>query len=151
MAIDAFDSPEQAAIAAFPAEHGRAVACCTGGDDAYVLLDTGLNGQRYLHGVHCGRVEAGWRERGSSNGPGWSQAGPSPRLGTLVAWGIVNRDADSVRVTFGHERLDVPVRHGVYLCAWWRVSAPADADQPRIEAVRVNGTWRFAAESGGRP
>jgi hypothetical protein len=118
----AFQTPEEAAMVGFPARYCRVVATCVNGDVAYVLLDTGSDGL--------------WSEGGSSNGPGWSQAGSDPHLGTLVDWGEAPPQADAVRLDFNGVVLEVAVNDGAYLTAWWRVPCPRAA-WPRVEAFRI--------------
>jgi hypothetical protein len=56
----------------FPIEHCRVIASRIQDDDAYVLLDTGSQGQPYLYGVNCVRSAGRWHETSSGNGPGWA-------------------------------------------------------------------------------
>lgn len=102
MATRVFDSLEDAAMGGFPPKYCRVVASRVRGDDAYVLLDTGSDGNPYLYGVNCTRRDGHWCEGGSSNGPGWSQAGPDDLLGTLVVWDEAPPDATYRRVP--HQR-----------------------------------------------
>ena len=125
----------------------RVVATCVNGDVAYVLLDTGSDGRPYLYGVNCQRHYGLWSERGSSNGPGWSQAGSDPHLGTLVDWGEAPPEADAVRLDFNGAVLEAAVNDGVYLAAWWRTPCPRVA-WPRVEALRVMGEWVRPSQRG---
>lgn len=134
-----FDTPEQAAMVA-PPNSCRVVASRAHGDDAYVLLDTGPAGQPYLYGVHCSRHRGGWIGGASANGPGWGQAGPDPRLGTLVAWGLAPEGADAIRLEFAGAMVEVPITDIAYLAVWWRVPCP-EFDWPTVEDTRVGGRW----------
>jgi hypothetical protein len=140
MSSNGFDSPEQAATSSFPANYCRVVAARVRGDDAYVLLDTGSAGQPYLYGVNCARRDGRWHEGSSSNGPGWSQAGPNDRLGTLVVWGEAPADADMVQAEFKGMVVEEPITAGVYLAAWWRTPCPEES-WPHVQAFRMRGTW----------
>jgi len=135
-----FDSPEDAAMLGFPAEHGRVLASCVEGEDASVLLDTGPRGEPYLYGVYCSRHEGRWRGESTANGPGWAQAGPDPLLGTLVAWGVGPEGADRVRVELAGRLIEEPVTDNAYLAAWWRVPDPQH-DWPTVSAFRIHGQW----------
>ena len=116
-----FESPEAAAMSTFPARHCRVVASRAHGDDAYVLLDTGSDGRRYLYGVNCFRLDGQWYEGSSSNGPGWSQMGPDPQLGTLTIWGEAETDAETVEVELDGSVVEITVKDGIYFAAWFRV------------------------------
>ena len=128
----------------FPAKYCRVAASREEGENAYVLLDTGSDGHRYLYGVNCSQRNGRWLEGASSNGPGWSQAGPDDLLGTLVVWGQAPPDAEMVRVGFECTEIEEPVNDGVYLAVWWRTRCPV-ASWPRVEAFRIRGTWIQAA------
>jgi hypothetical protein len=128
----------------FPAKYCRVAASRVEGDDAYVLLDTGSDGHPYNYGVNCSQRDGRWLEGGSSNGPGWSQAGPDDHLGTLVVWGEAPPDAEMVRVGFEGTAIEEPVNNGVYLAAWWRTRRPEES-WPRVEAFRIRGMWIQAA------
>ena len=140
MTIPLFETPEDAATHGFPAEHGRVVASCVEGDDAYVLLDTGPSGEPYLYGVYCSRHDGRWRGDSSANGPGWAQAGPDPVLGTLVLWGAAPEGADRVRVELAGRTTEESVTDIAYLAAWWRVPDPQH-DWPTVSAFRIHGEW----------
>lgn len=139
-----FDSPEDAATQGLPAERGRVVASRAEGDDAFVLLDTGPRGEPYLHGVYCSRHDGRWRGDSSGDGPGWSQAGPDPLLGTLVVWDLAPEGADRVRVEFAGRTVEEPVTGIAYLVAWWRVPDP-QSGWPTVSAIQVAGRWTTAA------
>src|SRR5258706_7054226 len=126
----------------FPSKYCHVVASRINGDDAYVLIETGSDGNSYLYGVSCRRRDGGWQEGGSGSGGGWSPSGPDyDQLGTLTFWGEAPGDADMVRIVFAGETITEAVAHSAYLAVWWRTPAP-DGDHPRIEAFRVNGEWR---------
>ena len=139
MTIPLHPTPREAALSGFPPEHCRVAAAAEQGDDAYVLLDTGPAGHPYLYGVSVTRVEGGWRDGTSGNGPGWTLAESEGELGTATAWGEAPYGADRVRVAFRGDAREVPVENGVYLAAWWRV--PGTGDLPSVLAFRVRGTW----------
>ena len=128
----------------FPARYCHVVASRVNGDDAYVLIETGSDGNSYLCGVTCVRRDGSWREWGSGNGGGWSPSGPDyVDLGTLSFWGEARRDADMVRIVFGGKTIEEPVKDGAYLAVWWRTPSPDE--WPRIEAFHVGGEWRTPA------
>ena len=133
-----FDSPEDAATQGLPAQHGRVVAWRAQGDDAYVLLDSGPQGQPYLYGVCCSRHGGRWRRDSSGDGPGWTQAGPDPLLGTLVAWDLAPKGADRVRVQCAGQMLEEAVTGPAYLVVWWRVP---DLGFASPTAFRIGGEW----------
>lgn len=134
-----FPTPEAAALDGFPDAHCRVAASATGGDDAYVVLDTGPAGHPYLYGVCVARQDGGWAEGGSGNGGGWTQTDGERGLGTATAWGEAPEGADGVRVSFRGEVREAPIENGVYLVAWWRVSP--DDGLPRVDAFRIGGRW----------
>jgi hypothetical protein len=140
MSIGTFDSPQDAAMAGFPAKYCRVVASRVEGEDAYVLLDTGSDGRPYLYGVNCSKRDGGWLEGGSGNGPSWSQAGPDDLLGTLVIWGDAPAEAEMVRAWFDGGAIEEPVNNGVYLAVWWRTRCPEES-WPRVEAFRIGDVW----------
>jgi len=144
MSISTFDSPQDAAMCDFPAKYCRVAASRVEVDDAYVLLDTGSDGHPYLYGVNCSQRDGRWLESGSSNGPGWSQAGPDDRLGTLVVWGEAPPDAEMVRLAFEGTAIEERVNNGVYLAVWWRTRCPEES-WPRVEGFRIRGMWIQAA------
>jgi hypothetical protein len=148
MQSDLFETPEAAALDGFPDARCRVAATLVSGDDAYVLLATGEPGYPYLYGSCVARENGGWRERTSSNGPGWTcSGGQNDNLGTLVTWDVAPEGADQVRVSFGGETHIVPVTNGVYLTAWWRVPCPEGA-YPRVEAFHIQGRWIPAVDGG---
>lgn len=59
MSEHGFATPEQAAMAGFPAAHCRVVASAVHGDDAFIVLDTGAAPYRYLYGGTARRDEGG--------------------------------------------------------------------------------------------
>jgi hypothetical protein len=140
MTVSLHDSPEDAALEGFPREHCRVVAMRVKADDAYVLLDTGPHGQPYLYGICCSRHDGRWRGGSNGNGPGWSQAGPDPFLGTLVDWELAPEGTDRVRVEYAGETVEEPVDDIAYLVAWWRVPDPAH--WPTVTAFRIRGEWK---------
>jgi hypothetical protein len=127
------NSPERVAMTGFPEAHCCVVATRICGDAAFVLLDTGSAGHPYHYGVHCHRNDGVWKEGSSANGPGWSQSGPDPRLGTMVFWAGAPPNVRAVRVVFGGTALEEPIVEGVFLAVWWRVPCPKD-DWPRVTA-----------------
>lgn len=145
MRTDGFDSPEDAALDGFPREHCRVVASRADADHAYVLLNTGSAGQLYLYGVNCVRLEGRWFAASSGNGPGWSQAGADPSLGTLTLWGDAPATADMVRVEYRGQLHDEPVTGGAYLVVWWRQPGLL-TEGPRVKAFRVDGRWTTVNE-----
>lgn len=109
------------------------------GDDGYVLFDTRPTGPSYLYGVNYRRGDGRWMEGSSSNGGGWSQAGPDLQLGTLAFWDDdAPVGADRVRVEIDRGVKEEPVEDGVYLVVFWRV--PSDLRLPRI-TFRIDGAW----------
>jgi hypothetical protein len=140
MQSDTFDSPEAAAMDGFPSAHCRVAAVARGGDDAYVVLDTGPAGHPYLYGVCVARRDGGWVAESSGNGDGWTLTDGERGVGTATAWGEAPDGADRARVAFDGDVREAPVTHGVYLAAWWRVPAPTD-DMPRVEEFRIGGRW----------
>ncbi len=126
-------------MATFPPQHCRMVASRSHGDDAYVLMDTGSEGQPYLYGAHCHRDADGWYEGSSSNGPGWCQTGHDPDVGSLAVWGDAVAGAHMVRIEFDGVVIDEPVPLGAFLVVWWRVPVPSE--WPRVVAFQVDGRW----------
>jgi hypothetical protein len=137
MSSSTFPTPEPAALSGFPPEHCRVAACAVGGDDGYVLLDTRLEGGRYLYGVNVHREGDGWRPGSDGNGPGWTLTDREGELGTLVVWDEAPAGADQVTVEFAGEVREAPVTDGVYLLAWWRVPAPDS--HPRVAGFSAAG------------
>lgn len=135
-----FSSPEAAAAAGFPDDHCRVLASSTNGDEAYVLMDAGSGGHRYLYGSTVIREAGGWTERTSGNGPGWTRTHPELDLGALTAWGDAPAGADRVRVTFRGAVREEPVVDGAYLVVWWNVPCPP-AGGPEVTAFRRHGRW----------
>lgn len=118
-----------------------------------MLLDTNGEGQPfpYPYGVHCERVDGGWVEGSTSNGPGWSQVGPNIELGTLADWSEAPAGADRVRLTYNGEVREEPIENDWFLAAWWGVPWPDDR-WPRVEAWRVGGQWvREGEQSAATP
>lgn len=128
-------------MSSFPAARCRVVASRVHGDDAYVLLDTGSGGRRYLCGANCHRRGGHWLEGISGNGGGWSRNSADDGTGTLVIWGEAPAGADRVRVELDGDTIEGPVSDGVYLEAWWNVPASHD-HSPRVVAFRVEDQWR---------
>jgi hypothetical protein len=139
MSEDRFETPEDAAMVGFPPEHCRVVVSRVNGDDAYVLLNTGSSEQSYFYGVNCCRENGQWFERGSSNGPGWEQAGHVPDVGNLSFWDDAPAGADMVRIEFDGRMFEAPVIDRTFLIVWWRVQAPQN--WPRVQAFRIAGQW----------
>lgn len=142
-----FPTPEEAAMSGFPAEHCRVLASATEGDAAYVVLDTGPAGYPYLYGGTAGRVEGGWTDGTSGNGPGsgWTRTG---ERGVSYVYDHAPAGADRVRAAHGGEVREVDVERGVFLVTWWDV--PEDADlTPVLLAFRVDGEWRDFPDDGG--
>ena len=136
--MEGYRSPEDAAMVGFPPDHCRVLASHTEGDEAFVLLDTGSVGQRYLYGVSCIRRAGRWYESSSGNGSGWSSSEADQDLGTWSLWDEAPTGADRVRVEFSGESSEHPIDAGVYLVVWFRRPVrPA----PRVTAFRINGTW----------
>lgn len=134
-----FPTPEAAVLDGFPGIPCRVLASATGGDDAYVVVDTMPDGQPYLYGACVGRRDGGWVEGTSGNGPGWTCTDDEHGLGTATAWGPAPDGAVRVRASFGGDVREAPVANGVYLVAWWRV--PWADGFPRVEAFRIDGRW----------
>jgi hypothetical protein len=150
--MTSYTTPVDAVLAGFPPGSVRVVAWAAHDTDAYVLLDTGSQGQRYLYGVNCHRGEDGWEEGGSGNCPGWTAVPGDDRVGTLVLWNDAPAGADRARVAFGQLELEVPVSEGVYLAAWWRVpeaelpragdlSGAESLPSPRAVEYRIDVEW----------
>jgi hypothetical protein len=136
-----FPTPEEAAMDGFPATACRVAAVARGGDDAYVVVDVGPLGHRYLYGVSVTREEGGWVEGSSGNGPGWTLTDPERDLGTATVWGEAPEGTTRVRASYDGDVREAPVSRGVYLVAWWRVPSPSDTDYPRVEAFQIGGRW----------
>lgn len=142
---DGFDSPEDAALDGFPRAHCRVVASRADGGHAYVFLDTGSAVQPYLYGVDCVRLSGRWFGSISGNGPGWSQAGTDPSLGTLSLWGDAPANADMVRVEYRGQLRDEPVTGVAFLVVWWQQPGLL-TEGPRVKAFRVDGRWTTVEE-----
>lgn len=127
----------------FPPQHCRVVASATEGDDGVVVLDTGAPGQPYLYAVAVWRRDGRWYEGSSGNALGWTLTDEVRELGTLAAWDYAPAGADRVRIAFRQEVREVPVAHGAYLTAWWRLPCPED-DWPAAIAFRIAGEWKPA-------
>ncbi len=128
-------------MSGFPAAHCRVVACEVEGDDAFVLLDTGSAERPYLYGGTARREPDGWRDGTGGNGSGWTRTDADGELGVLTLWDAAPAGADAVRVGWGGDVREVPVRSGAFLATWWRVPAPTEGG-PRVVAVRIGGEWR---------
>jgi hypothetical protein len=137
---DQFASLTDAAEASFPTGFCRVIATREHVDAGYVLFDTGPIGQPYLYGVNYERRDGQWSEGNSGNGPGWSQVGPDPELGTATIWDVAPPGADKVRVEFESEVREDAVTQRVYLVVWWGVPCP-EGSGPRATAFRINGDW----------
>lgn len=144
-----FDTPEEAVLDAFPATPCRVAAIAREGDDAYVVLDTGLLGQPYLNGICVERRGGGWVVGSSGNGGGWTLTDSERELGTATAWGEAPEGTERVRVVFGGEAKEAPVAGGVYLVAWWRV--PYRDELPRVDAFKIHGRWVPGPPTVDRP
>jgi hypothetical protein len=142
MHLPVFPTPEAAAMAGFPGEHCRLLASVTEGDAAFVVLDTGPAEYRYLYGGTAERVEDGWTDGISSNGPsaGWTLTDGERDLGVAYTYAEAPDGADRVRVAFGTELQEPAVINGIYLAAWWGVPS-GDARTPVTVAFRIAGEW----------
>jgi hypothetical protein len=138
MISDGYDTPEEAMMVGFPPRYCRVVASAINGDLAYVLLDTGSDGNPYLYGGWCHRIDGRWLEGSSSNmGGGWE--GEEDRNGNQADWGEAPTGAEALRFDLNGVHLEVPVQHGAYLAVFWDVPC---GDVPRMVAVKINGEWR---------
>jgi len=144
--MNGHDSPEQAAMAGFPAAHCRVVASEISGNDAYVLLDTGPPGGTYLYGGACHRENGRWFQGGSSNAPGWSPTGDDPDVGALSFWGDAPAGVETVRVYLDGAVVEAPVRNGIYFLVKWRVPVPIE--WPNIVAICEHGQWKPESTEG---
>ena len=136
-----FDSLADAVRATFPPQFCRVVAMREHGDLGYVLFDTRPGGESYLYGVDYERVDGGWMEGSSGNGPGWSRIALESDLGLLTDWGEAPVGADRVRLEFQGQLREEEVNGGAYLAAWWNVPNPAGGAWPFVSAFRINGKW----------
>jgi hypothetical protein len=129
-------------MAGFPAAHCRVLASAAEGDAAYVVMDTGPVEYRYLYGGTAERVEGGWTDGTSSNGPsaGWTCTDHEGQLGVAYVYDEAPDGADRVRVAFGTELQEAEVISGIYLAVWWHVPSD-DARTPVATAFRVAGEW----------
>src|SRR5690349_199532 len=115
-----FDTPEEAMMLGFPPRYCRVVASAIHGDHAYVLLDTGSDGNSYFYGGWCHRMDGRWGEGASSNmGGGWH--GAENENGNLADWGEAPKGAEAVRLELNGVQQEVPVQHGAYLAVFWNV------------------------------
>jgi hypothetical protein len=142
MPIPVFPTPEAAAMAGFPPEHCRVLASVVHDDAAFVVLDTGPAEYRYLYGGTAERVDGGWTDGISSNGPsaGWTLIDRDDELGVAYTYNEAPEGADRVRVAFGTELQEAAVVNGIYLAAWWGVRSD-DARTPVTVAFRIAGEW----------
>ena len=138
-----FESPELAAMEGFPPAHCRVVASAVDGDDAFVVLDTGSAGRPYLYGGTVQRGASGWQGGidGSGGAVGWTVTDTARELGVVALWDEAPSDADAVRVRWGRDERQVPVRHGVFLATWWRQPYPEGRPWPQVVAFRIGGHW----------
>jgi hypothetical protein len=129
-------------MAGFPPEHCRVLASVVHDDAAFVVLDTGPVEYRYLYGGTAERVEGGWTDGTSSNGPsaGWTLIDRDDELGVAYTYNEAPHGADRVRVAFGTELQEAAVVNGIYLAAWWGVPSD-DARTPVTVAFRIGGEW----------
>jgi hypothetical protein len=129
-------------MAGFPTANCRVLASVTEGDAAYVVMDTGPVEYRYLYGGTAERVEGGWIDGTSGNGPGagWTRTDREGELGVAYIYDEAPEGVDRVRVAFGTELHEAAVINGIYLAAWWRVPSN-DARTPVTAAFRVAGEW----------
>jgi hypothetical protein len=129
-------------MSGFPAEHCRVLASETHGDAAFVVLDTGPAEYRYLYAGTARRVQDGWVDGTSSNGPsaGWTLTDWEADLGVAYLYDEAPAGADRVRVALGTDLQEAAVTHGIYLVTWWGVSNK-DARTPATVAFRMGGTW----------
>jgi hypothetical protein len=106
-----FASPEAAAMEGFPPEHCRVAACVVGGDEAYVVLDTGPMGRPYLYGSAVSRGPRGWEAGTSGNGPsaGWTLTDSEHDLGTSYVYDLAPAGADRVRAVLDEDVKEVAV------------------------------------------
>lgn len=125
----------------FPGAHCRVAASAIDEDDAYVVLDTGPAGYRYLYGLSAVREADGWRDGTGGNGPaaGWVLADAARELGTAYVYGEAPAGATRVRATLGGDVREAAVAGGIYLVTWWRV--PGDAPPPALAAFEIGGAW----------
>jgi hypothetical protein len=138
------NSPERVAMTGFPEAYCRVAASRVFENDAYVLLSTNTREQPYLYGAVCRRDESGsWSEVSSHNGScGCVPTDHDPDVGIYHFWGNAPEGADAVRVEFQGVTFEEPVAEGVFLFVRFRVPMSSAGDWPRVEAFRVNGTWR---------
>lgn len=131
-------------MASFPAAHCRVAASAIDEDDAYVVLDTGPAGYRYLYGLSAVREADGWRDGTGGNGPaaGWVLADAARELGTAYVYGEAPAGATRVRATLGGDVREAAVAGGIYLVTWWRV--PGDVPPPALAAFEIGGAWKLA-------
>lgn len=129
-------------MAGFPAAHCRVLAVDLDGKDAFVVLDTGPAGYRYLYGGTVERTEGGWVGGCDGNGGavGWTLTDSDRRLGVVALWDDAPPGADAVRVKWRDDERDEAVRNGVYLVTWSRETDPK-LSLPRVIAFRVGGRW----------
>jgi len=148
MAPDPYPTPEAAAMQGFPAAHCRVLAVAVDGDDAFVVLDTGPAQYRYLYGGTVKRIGGGWHPGIDGNGGavGWTLTDDARELGVVAFWDEAPPGADAVRVAWGSEEREAPVRSGVYLVTWWRAPNPA-GPWPRVAAFRIGGRWVAAPDA----
>jgi len=140
--IPLFPTPEAAAMYGFPFEHCRVLASVVHDGAAFVVMDTGPAEYRYLYGGTAERVEGGWTDGTSSNGPsaGWTLTDRDDHSGVAYIYDEAPAGADRVRVAFGTELQEAAVVNGIFLVAWWRVKSD-DVRTPAAVAFRIAGEW----------
>lgn len=137
-----YDSPEEAAMTGFPARYCRVVSSTRHANAAFVLLDTGSPGHRYLYGSVCRRIDERWQELSSSNAFGWTQTDDERGTGVIVLWGEVPHESDMVRIAFDGDVHDCPVYAEVFTFLAWDRNQPLLSELPRVVALHTNGRWR---------
>ena len=138
--VEAFPTPEAAAMQGFPAAHCRVLAVDLDGKDGFVVLDTGPADYRYLYGGTVEYVEGGWVGGCDGNGGavGWTLTDSERDVGVVALWD--DAPPDAVRVAWRGQEREAPVRNGVYLVTWWREPDPMNA-WPHVIAFRSGGQW----------
>jgi hypothetical protein len=129
-------------MSGFPAEHCRVLASVTAGDAAFVVLDTGPANHPYLYAGTAERVEGGWTDGTSSNGPsaGWTLTDSEANQGVAYIYDEAPAGADRARATLGGDAREVVVENGIFLVTWWGVPASEERTPVPI-AFRVAGEW----------
>ena len=129
-------------MAGFPPEHCRVLASVVHENAAYIVLETGPVEYRYLYGGTAQRVEGGWTDGISGNGPsaGWTLIDRDAELGVAYTYDEAPEGADAARVAFGTEMQEVAVVNGIYLAAWWHVPSVDERTLVTV-AFRIAGEW----------